>query len=382
MDILGYKDGYEFLDMLRQENQKQTPNFDDYSEYLEARARKQGIPVRGQFELTPLCNLDCVMCYVHLNPKQMEGRSLLTLEQWKSLVRQAFDAGMYTANLTGGECLTYPGFEELYLYLHSLGCTVNVLTNGVLVDEEKIRFFRDHPPSSIQITLYGASDDVYERVTGQRVCSKVLENIRRIQEAKLPLILSITPSKTLGEDVFDTIRLAHSLTRNVFVNTSLFTPSDSGGRDGAQEDPDAESYARILRLHRELRGSSVKEFKESELPPSGGDCTDCEVHGLSCGGGRSGFVINWKGEMLICNRMEPKSFPLRDGFTAAWASIHDAAENWPRAAACRGCAYEASCGFCAAEALQYAEPREKPEALCKRTRYLVSRGVMNLPICD
>ncbi len=135
-----------------------------------------------------------------------------------------------------------------------------------------------------------------------------------------------------------------------------------------EEDPDAEFYARILRLHKELCGIDVKECAESQLPPSGG--------------GRSGFVINWKGEMLICNRMKPKGFPLRDGIAAAWEHIHQAAENWPRAAACRGCAYESFCGICAAEALKYAPSREKPEALCQRTRYLASRGVLNIPLCD
>ena len=102
MDTLEYQNGDEYLDMLRRQNKKQTQSFSDFSGYLEAKARQQGIPVRGQFELTPLCNLNCVMCYVHLNAAQ---QPLLTAEQWKALMRQAHDAGMYAATLTGGECL-------------------------------------------------------------------------------------------------------------------------------------------------------------------------------------------------------------------------------------------------------------------------------------
>ena len=382
MDSLEYSNGYEYLDMLRRQNNKPVQNFNDFSGYLEARAREQGVPMRGQFELTPLCNLSCKMCYVHLNPAQMEGNGLLSVEQWKDLMRQAYDAGMISATLTGGECLTYPGFEELYLYLQSLGCVVDVLTNGILLTEEKVRFFQEHPPSSIQVTLYGADDEAYERVTGRRACGTVVENIRRVIEADLPLILTVTPSNSLGDGVFETIRLAYSLTKNVFVNTSLFTPPGENGRTGEEEDPDVQMYARILRYQKVLRGIEVNERPESELPPAGGACTDCEFRGLSCGGGRSGFVINWKGEMLICNRMEPKSFPFKDGFAAAWQSIHHAAVNWPRAAACRGCPYEKDCGICAAEALKYAPPGEKPEALCRRTRYLASRGVISAPICE
>ena len=380
MDMTEYRDGYEYLEMLRQENKKQTQSFNDFSEYLEGKARKQGIPVRGQFELTPFCNLNCKMCYVHLTQEQA-GQSLLTVDQWKKLMRQAYDEGMYTATLTGGECLTYPGFEELYLYLQDLGCVVDIMTNGVLLDEEKLRFFQEHRPGSIQITLCGGDQDTYERVTGHRVFSTVLENIRRIREAGLSLIITVTPSRSLGEGVFDTIRTACSLSTNVFINTSLFSPSEITGRKVEDEDPDTEYYVRLLRYFKEIRGIEIREYSESELPAAGGSCDDCRRYGLSCGGGRSGFVIDWKGEMLICNRMEPKSFPLQNGFSDAWQKIRSASGQWPRAAACSGCAYESICGICAADALKYAAPGEKPEALCRRTRYMASKGVLSLPDC-
>lgn len=74
--------------------------------FLNFKAREKGIPISGTFELTPLCNLDCKMCYVHLNKAQMQGAQHLSVEQWKQLMQQAIDAGMMYARLTGGECLT------------------------------------------------------------------------------------------------------------------------------------------------------------------------------------------------------------------------------------------------------------------------------------
>ncbi len=366
--------------MLRQQNGKQTQNFNDFSEYLAAKAREQGIPIHGTFELTPLCNLNCGMCYVHLTGEQLQGRSLLTVEQWKDLMHQAFEAGMFQAMLTGGECLTYPGFEELYLYLHSLGCEADVLTNGTLLDEERLRFFKEHPPALIQITLYGWNEDVYERVTGRRVFHTVLKHLQMVKEAGIPLIISITPNHALGEDVFETVRLAESITKDVIINTSLFTPAGETWR--SITDPDMDYYVRILQFHKKLLGAKIQECPEDELPVPGGPCRECGEKGLLCGGGRSGFVINWKGEMRICNRMEPRSFPLQEGFTEAWRKIHETAENWPWPAKCRGCAYEEICCRCAAEVLKYTEPGEEPEALCAKTRYMVSRGVLPFPDCE
>ena len=89
--------------------------------FLNAQTRKKAIPLFGQFELTPLCNLSCRMCYVHLAPEQMNGHGLLPVNIWKNLIDKAVEAGMMKASLTGGECLTYPGFDEIYLHLWAMG---------------------------------------------------------------------------------------------------------------------------------------------------------------------------------------------------------------------------------------------------------------------
>ena len=80
--------------------------------FLSFKAREKNLPLSGSFELTPLCNLDCKMCYVHLQKEQLRGAALLSAAQWQGLMAQAVDAGMLYAALTGGECLTHPGFRE------------------------------------------------------------------------------------------------------------------------------------------------------------------------------------------------------------------------------------------------------------------------------
>ena len=55
--------------------------YDAVRKYMNFKAREKGIPISGSFELTPLCNLDCKMCYVHLNREQMRGTQLLTTDQ-------------------------------------------------------------------------------------------------------------------------------------------------------------------------------------------------------------------------------------------------------------------------------------------------------------
>ena len=375
---------FELIERLKKENGKAVQGYSNVSRYIGFKARDKGIPVSGQFELTPLCNFSCRMCYVHLDGDQLKGRSVLPAETWKDLMRQAWEAGMLSANLTGGECLAYPGFEEIFLYLHSLGCEVGVLTNGYLLDEERISFFVKHRPTRIQITLYGCNDDVYERVTGRRAFTTVIGNAKKAIEAGLPVSLNITPNTFLGDDGPETLRTAYRYCRAVTVNSAIFSPREETGRAGQQDDPENEMYLRIYRVMDELNGIPASEINERDLPPAGSAVTGDPGRGFRCGGGRSGFVMNWEGAVMPCNRMEMiRADALKEGFAAAWAKINKAVNEWPRVAECEGCVYREICNNCPANQLRFAhEPGKLPAGLCEQTKYFVCHGVKRMPECE
>ena len=377
------KDGQEYLEKLIAESNNQHQSFDRFSQFLEDKARRKGVPIRGQFELTPLCNFDCKMCYVHLNPGQIQDKKVLTVEQWKDLIYQAWNAGMYKATLTGGECLSYVGFEEIYLYLHGLGCEISVFTNGALLNKRWIHFFREHMPNKIQITLYGDNDDTYEKVTGKRAFEDVLHNIQNANEAGLPIRISITPNRYIGDSIFETIRIANENTNDLAINYSLFKPREETGRSGQDDDIGIEDYLRIRKYLNKMAHIEIKEIDEKELPIPGGPFHECSECGLLCGGGRSGFTIDWKGTMRPCNAFdEIQSFPMDVGFQKAWESINKVAENWPRVPECSGCPYKTVCNTCAANMLHYAEPGKQPLELCEQTKYMVKHGVWHISDCE
>lgn len=373
----------QFLKELREENGRRIWSYDSFARYLDDKARAQGIPLTGQFELTPLCNFSCRMCYVHLNADQLAGRSVLPVETWKDLMHQAWEAGMLHVTLSGGECLAYPGFDELYLYLQDLGCDITVLTNAYLLDEARLDFFREHRPALIQVTLYGWNDDVYERVTGVRGFTRVSENVRRAIGAGFNVRLVITPSRYLGEDVLETVRVARSMTPKVIINSTIITPREETGRAGQKDDPDADLYVRIFRLANELDGIATKEISADDLPPVGGPCHECDQRGLGCGGARSGFVTDWRGNLMPCNSLDMiRADALKDGFRSAWDSIRREVLDWPRVPECTGCAYSGVCHHCAGIMRLYAEPGQQPVAMCEQIRYMVRHGVMQLPECE
>ena len=354
----------------------------DYRRYSEVRkflnfkARDKGVPISGTFELTPLCNLDCKMCYVHLSRDQMRGAQLLSVDQWKSIMQQAIDAGMMYATLTGGECLTYPGFKELYLFLRSRGIEVAILSNGLLMDEEMVSFLAENMPSSIQVTVYGASEDAYERVTGVHAFSRVMENLRRMDAAKLPVAIAVTPNAfmTDGEEI---LRLLHEEGLVFRINSGLMQPREETGRELADANLDA--YVAMLKLQRELKGGETEpECEADDLPDAGGGETQTPV-GVRCGAGRSGFSVDWRGGMKPCNTFPCEPQDVRaTGFAESWRRTNELANNYPRPVECEGCAYKSSCKHCVAEHSAGAAKGHASPAMCAWVKRLVAEGLLKL----
>lgn len=173
---------------------------DDYMDSfwatLSAKAAERRVPLHGHLELTPQCNFNCKMCYVHLEKCQMNNIEELTLNQWYKIIDDAIDAGMVFASITGGECLTVPFFDELYLYLKRKGILVFVLTNGFLLPEKKELFVR-HPPAHIQVSVYGWDDDSYYTVTGRRAYKRVDDSILQLRRSGISISVAVTASKYL-----------------------------------------------------------------------------------------------------------------------------------------------------------------------------------------
>ena len=82
-------------------------SFNEFTKLMADNAYKSDTPSTGSFELTPLCNLDCKMCYVHLQDPSVKER-MLRKEQLIPLIQGAIDDGMMVALLTGGEAMTMP----------------------------------------------------------------------------------------------------------------------------------------------------------------------------------------------------------------------------------------------------------------------------------
>ena len=124
------------------------------TEYLHIKASRLGIPLNGTFELTPLCNMNCRMCYVRMDRKQQEAvRPLRTAEEWLALGEEAKERGMTYLLLTGGEPFMRPDFRQIMQGLHRMGFVLSINSNGTMINEETVEWLKETPPVRINITL-------------------------------------------------------------------------------------------------------------------------------------------------------------------------------------------------------------------------------------
>ena len=166
------------------------------STYLHARACRTGTPLAGNFELTARCNFNCKMCYVHLTAEEQQRRGReLTADQWLAIAEQARSRSMLFLLLTGGEPLIRTDFRYLLTELKKMGLLVSVNSNGSLIDRDWLDFFRHEPPFRFNITLYGGSEETYERLCGRPMFGRVTENIRALRQLGIGVKLnaSMTP---------------------------------------------------------------------------------------------------------------------------------------------------------------------------------------------
>ena len=348
--------------------------------YIQFKAREEHAPVCGTFELTPLCNLSCKMCYVRLDREQMGSRDVLPVEAWIHIIDQAVGAGLMYATITGGECLTYDGFKELYLYFRSRGVEVDLLSNGILMTEEMVWFLTDHPPAGIQITLYGADEDEYERVTGHRAFRKVMDNLDRLKRSGLPFMLSMTPNYYMKKGK-ELVQLLYDLGVPFQINSGLNAPREETGRKLREASLD--TYMDVYREEQRLgEGKTLLEVSDEDLPDPGiadGNESVKRERGVRCAAGRSSYCVTWDGKMKPCN-----TFPgieadiLKMGFQAAWEQISRQVQEVLIPIECTSCAYERICNRCIIEHLDYGSPGHVNPDACEHVRRLVKEGFLRL----
>lgn len=348
------------------------------SRYFHEKGCRLGLPVAANFELTPRCNFNCKMCYVHLSKEEADRRGReLTADEWLGIAEAARSKGLLFILLTGGEPLIRPDFKYIYENLKKMGTLVSINTNASLIDDEYFEFFKKNPPMRFNISLYGTSEETYERLCGNRAYSRVISNVKRLKEAGMPVKFNVLFGPNNVDDMEGIRRVSEEVGIPIKPTTYLYPPmrvdETSCGENSARfPAKEAARYEFICDRERFDRETFVKRCaaicRGVKTRSEDDDCDGVTTReGITCRAGKSSFWMTWDGRMMPCGMMtEPVTYPMRDGFDAAWSSLLEKTKQIYLPPECRNCSVRHACHICAAAA--YAESGRfdgHPEYICE-----------------
>jgi radical SAM protein with 4Fe4S-binding SPASM domain len=341
----------------------QTLDYASWTAKLKRQVGDRRVPLGGALELTHRCNNRCRHCFnnLRLDDAPALGRELSTVEV-SGILEEAAALGCVWVLLTGGEILLRPDFTEIYDHARRLGLLVTLFTNGTLVTPELADHLARHRPFSVEITLYGATPETCERVTGAPGSfGACLRGIRLLRERGLPLKLKSTVSALNRHEVEAMRRLAEEELGLPFRFDALLNarcdgrPGPLGLRLSAEE-------VVALDLADPARAEALREFAAATHP--GGTVSAL----YPCGGASHSFAVDPYGRLRACAISPGKGFDLRTAsFREGWELLAGLrALKLDADAVCRSCALRALCGMCPANGeLECGDPHRPVDFLCR-----------------
>ena len=161
-----------------------------FSENLHAKSSRERIPLNGSFEVTMRCNVRCQHCYLPLAQRAGSRQDELSFTEIERILGELADAGCLWLLLTGGEPFIRKDFIEIYDSAKRKGFITSIFTNGTLLTEKIADHLAEWRPFAIEISLYGATQETYERVTGvPGSYARCMRGIELLLDRRLPLQL-------------------------------------------------------------------------------------------------------------------------------------------------------------------------------------------------
>ncbi len=330
------------------------------TEYLHRKASHLRIPLSGSFELTPVCNMSCRMCYVRMSRAEQEAiHPLHTAEEWLSLGQAAKDLGMLYLLLTGGEPFIRPDFRQIMEGLHRMGLLVSINTNATLIDRDTVDWLVTVPPARMNITLYGASDETYERLCGNpKGFTQAVNAIHMLKAAGLHLKIICSATPYNAHDLERIFAFCEQEKLAIQATSYMFPPlrrdSSMIGQNDRFSPEEAAEYSAKIEYFSNGRERFLQRAHSNELAGLGSDlednCSDTEGEAIRCRAGRCSFWVTWDGRLLPCGMLPGENAPnvFETGLEAAWRKAVEEADAIRLPAQCASCAIKDQCRACAA----------------------------------
>jgi MoaA/NifB/PqqE/SkfB family radical SAM enzyme len=216
-------------------------------------------PLFVSWQLTRECDLACLHCCTESAPgKRVAGE--LDAAEALAVARKLIHGEVPYVMLCGGEPLIVPHFFEVAGLLGDAGVQLKIETNGQRLDAATVERLARLPIRSIQISLDGATDDVYARQRPGASLARAHAACRAVRAAGLPLEVTFAPSRLNIHQVEQVIEQAAELGAFRF-NTGKLMRIGTAARLWNRLEPNENQYQQFRQaLERRVDGDARMEL--------------------------------------------------------------------------------------------------------------------------
>jgi radical SAM protein with 4Fe4S-binding SPASM domain len=296
--------------------------------------------------------------------------------------REVQKAGTIGLLLTGGEPMLRPDFTRIYRGLADMGFLLTLYTNATMVSKDIMEELKRHPPHRIGVTVYGASPETYDKVTGDaNAYFKMLEGVQFLKQLPSDLTIRTTVVRDNLYDLEKITQWANHLDKNVKYNVSrIVTKPVRGGisevelcRLTPEQSVEMqrqrnhqfimEPLIRFLRENPEIIHDRITDRQEDMMSRPERRAT---LYG--CDAGMNSYTISWDGKLIGCQMLgDCWTYPFEDGFRQAWEEFPSKVMLPPLPQQCTSCSLQ--CTACPATRLSETNSLNGfPEYLCRESK--------------
>lgn len=250
---------------------------DPYTALL-ARLKQEHVPYSAFWEMTHVCNLECVMCY-NVPLAQPE----LSTAEGFDLLEQLAGLGTLFLTLTGGEILSRRDFFPLAERARSLGFALELKTNATLITPERADRIAAIAPVQVEISLLGASNRTFDAIAGRRnTLDKVVRGVRLLRERGVLVKLNTVLMDLNVAERDEMVELAAELGARYRQGTKV-NPADDGTDKAGRHQLNWQQIAAVM------AADQVEPTRRAKTP----DTRTCSV-------GLSSLTVSPYGDVYPC----------------------------------------------------------------------------------
>lgn len=136
------------------------------------------VPASLQIEPTNCCNIRCICCPVSRCTRK---KGFMEFDLFKKIIDDAFEIGVKRIHLyLHGEPLLHPQSMEMIRYIKTKGLSFNLVSNGMMFDEDNMREFLDTGADlgdHVVFSILGYSKHIHETIMTGIDHDRVVRNL-------------------------------------------------------------------------------------------------------------------------------------------------------------------------------------------------------------